>query len=170
MTASVAPKAPARAVLQADTAADLMTANPVSIAEEAPLHEAVMLFTDRGISAAPVIDGAGRPVGVISQADIVTHDREKVDYMPAGPARRREEVTTGDGEHLRTGFQVVDVDRTRVADVMTPAVFSVAPETPAARVVADMLALNVHRLFVVDEGGVLVGVISTIDILRKLLP
>ena len=170
MTATAAPKAPPRLVLQADNAAGLMTANPVSIAEGAGLHEAVMLFTDRGISAAPVIDDAGRPVGVISQADIVTHDREAVSYVPTAGVRGGEDVTTGDGEHLRSGFQVVDVDRTQVRDVMTPAVFSVTPESPAARVVEEMLALGVHRLFVVDQGGVLVGVISTIDILRKLLP
>jgi CBS-domain-containing membrane protein len=164
------PKAPPRLTLRADTAADLMTPSPVSIPQGAPLQEAVMLFTDRGISAAPVIDEAGRPVGVISNTDVVTHDREKVNYLPAGRARAGEEVTTEVGEHLRTGFQVVDVDRTQVRDVMTPAVFSVAPEAPAAKVVEQLLALNVHRLFVVDRDGVLVGVISTVDILRKLLP
>jgi CBS domain-containing protein len=34
-------------------------------------------------------------------------------------------------------------------------------------VVGDMLALKVHRLFVVDD-GILVGVISAFDVLRKL--
>jgi CBS domain-containing protein len=167
MKPAYAPEAPPRPVLQADTAADLMTTDPISIAEDASLHEAVMLFTDRGISAAPVIDAAGRPVGVISHTDVVAHDREKVDYVPAAAA---EVITTEVGERLRAGFQVVDVDRTQVRDVMTPAVFSVAPETPAAQVVRQMLALNVHRLFVVDHDGVLVGVISTVDILRRLLP
>ena len=36
------------------------------------------------------------------------------------------------------------------------------------RVVSDMLGLHVHRLFVVDAAGVLVGVISTMDVLRHL--
>ena len=43
------------------------------------------------------------------------------------------------------------------AELMTPAVFSVAPDTPARRVVEEMLALHVHRMFVVDDGGFLVG-------------
>jgi CBS domain-containing protein len=51
---------------------------------------------------------------------------------------------------------------------MTPAVFSVTPDAPAARVVGDMLDLKVHRLFVVDRDGVLVGVISALDVLRFL--
>jgi CBS domain-containing protein len=31
-----------------------------------------------------------------------------------------------------------------------------------------MVAFKIHRLFVVDEDGVLVGVISAFDVLRKL--
>jgi CBS domain-containing protein len=51
---------------------------------------------------------------------------------------------------------------------MTPVVFSVSPEAPARRVVGDMLGLKVHRLFVVGSDGVLVGVISALDVLRHL--
>jgi CBS domain-containing protein len=51
---------------------------------------------------------------------------------------------------------------------MTPAVFSVPPETPVGKVVEEMLALKVHHLFVVDGDGVLVGVISALDVLRHL--
>ena len=53
---------------------------------------------------------------------------------------------------------------------MTPAVFAVSPDAPARRVVEEMLALRVHRLFVVDQSGFLVGVISAMDILRNLAP
>jgi CBS-domain-containing membrane protein len=57
---------------------------------------------------------------------------------------------------------------TRVRDIMTPVVFSVATDTPTTTVVDAMLGLSVHRLFVTDDDGKLVGVISTIDILRHL--
>ncbi len=49
---------------------------------------------------------------------------------------------------------------------MTPAVFSVTPATPLVSVAEEMVQLNVHRLFVVDRDGVLVGVISALDLLR----
>jgi CBS domain-containing protein len=157
-------------VLHADTAADLMTPNPISLREEASLHEALMLFAEKGFSAAPVIDESGRPVGVLSQSDIIVHDREKVDYLPAAPDfYSKAELTTRAGEHLH-GFQVEKVDRTRVGDMMTPAVFSVRTDTPAARVIEQLLVLNVHRLFVVDNDDVLVGVISATDIIRHLRP
>jgi CBS domain-containing protein len=53
---------------------------------------------------------------------------------------------------------------------MTPAVFSVRLTTPAAKVVEQMRELDVHRLYVVDEDGTLVGVVSAVDILRHLRP
>lgn len=158
-----------RLTLWAETAADLMTPNPLSIAADAPVKEAIAFLTDKGFSAAPVIDAAGRPIGVLSRSDILVHDREKVEYVPAVPDYYEEaEVTTSSGEKLRTGFQVENVDRTWVRDIMTPIVLSVAPETPVGTVVEDMLGLKVHRLFVVDGNGILVGVISAFDVLRYL--
>jgi CBS domain-containing protein len=157
--------------LWADTAAELMMPNPVSIRDNALLKEALVLLTTKGFSAAPVIDAAGRPVGVLSRSDIIVHDREKVEYVPRrSEFFHTEEVRTAAGEKLGRGFQVENVDKTRVRDLMTPAVFSVRPDTPAAKVISEMLSLHVHRLFVVDENGVLVGVISALDVLRHLRP
>src|SRR5438309_5777650 len=112
-------------VLRAETAAELMTANPLSIRDTATVAEAVALLTDKGISGAPVIDDAGRPIGVLSRADIVAHDRERAAYPVAETAHQ---AAAG------------NIGSTRVRDLMTPAVFSVAPDTPANKVVREMLA------------------------------
>jgi CBS-domain-containing membrane protein len=158
-----------RLTLRASTAADLMTTNPVSIREKATLREALALLTDRGIKAAPVIDHAGRPIGVLSSTDLLIHDRERSEHLRAAPEfYNRADLHLSNGEKLGEGFEVEAVDNTRVEDLMTPAVFSVAPEAPAARVIEEMVALKVHRIFVVDESGVLVGVISALDVLRRM--
>jgi CBS domain-containing protein len=119
-----------------------MTRNPLSISEVATLREAAVFLTSKDISAAPVINEAGRPVGVISLADIVRC------------------------------VHVSEVSDTRlpptVREVMTPVVFFVRPNTPMANVVKDLLDCAVHRLFVVDDNEVLIGVISTLDLLRHL--
>jgi CBS domain-containing protein len=125
--------------LRAATAAELMTSDPVSLRAEATAMEARELFIAKAISAAPVIDEAGRPVGVLSQSDIMVHQ--------AGP-RGGEPAT--------------------VEDLMTPAVFAVSPETPASEVIESLLALRVHHLFVLDAEGVLIGVIGALDIVRHL--
>jgi CBS-domain-containing membrane protein len=56
-----------------------------------------------------------------------------------------------------------------VSDIMTPAVFSVSLDTPVRKVIEQLLDMKVHRLFVVDKGGALVGVISPLDVLRAVL-
>jgi CBS domain-containing protein len=55
-----------------------------------------------------------------------------------------------------------------VRDIMTPVVFSVTPETSAREVIEQFRSLKVHRLFVVDHDGALVGVISALDVVRGL--
>jgi CBS domain-containing protein len=75
-------KSPVGAVtLRAQTAADLMTANPLSLRGDATFHEAVAFLVDRNISGAPVIDEAGRPIGVLTQTDVLVHDREEVEHI-----------------------------------------------------------------------------------------
>jgi CBS domain-containing protein len=123
--------------LEAKTAEELMTPNPVSISEHAAIIDAASVLSNREFSALAVINEAGRPVGVISRTDIV-----RCEAKPS---------TTTD-----------------VREIMTAIVVSVRPEDPAWEVIAKMVAFKLHRLFVVDKTGVLIGVISTFDIVRKL--
>ncbi len=158
-------------VLKAHTAGDLMTPNPISIQYKATVAEAIALLTDRGFSAAPVIDEAGHAVGVISRTDLLVHDRERMTHpqtVPEGddPFVRRALWQ----EPIPEGFSVEEVDPTLVCDIMTPVVFSVLPESTVEQVIEDMLGLRVHQLFVVDRNQVLVGVISALDVLRHLRP
>lgn len=149
------PHSPSPVALPATLAEDLMTANPLSIRETLAAREARNFFIDKAISGAPVIDAAGRPVGVLSQTDLLIHDRES----PCSPASRR-----GEADEVA----VSGATHTLVREVMTPGMFSVGRHAPIERVIGDMCELNVHRLFVVDAAGVLVGVISAMDVLRHL--
>src|SRR5262245_8212256 len=129
-------------VLKANTAADLMHAGPVSLDASATVAEATAFLTEKGYGAAVVIDDAGHPLGVVTKTDVLVHARQR-----------------------RPGLEP---DDTPVTEFMTPAVFSVRPETPARSVVEQLLALNVHHLFVADPAGVIIGVISPVDVLKKL--
>jgi CBS domain-containing protein len=153
--------------LAVSTAADLMTPNPVSISQDATVKQAAEALANRGFSAAPVIDAAGRPVGVVSRTDVMTfyrHKPEPVPGLPASPGGCDEGA--GPGEARPGGVQAENAAQARVRDIMTPAVFGVASDAPARRVVGDMVGLNVHRVFVVDADGVLVDVISAFDVVR----
>jgi len=146
-------------------AKDLMSPNPVSIRRDATVREAVELLTDRGFGATPVIDEAGRPVGVASRTDVLIHERE---YVHHAYRADHADWDVFPGPTWPEGFSVEVTDPTTVAEIMTPAIFTVPLEAPAREVVKRMLELKVHHLFVVDPDLALVGVISPLDVLRHL--
>ena len=142
-----------------------MSANPISLRVGGTVREAMAVLLDRNVAAAPVIDEAGRPVGVISVTDILVHERQA--SLPLGVqaemnARRDSSASSA------TNFEIEVADPTTVGEVMTPGMFAVKRDCPAEKVVADMLKYRVHRLFVQDSEGVIIGVISTTDVLRNL--
>src|SRR5262249_47363894 len=97
--------------------------------EEAVVREAVTFLTDRRISAAPVINEAGRPVGVVSEADILRYDREHVDHLhPVPEYYLRSELTLGSGERLPDAFEIEVGDDTHVKEIMTPVIYSVVAQ------------------------------------------
>jgi len=148
-----------------------MTPNPLSVRDIASVREAVALLTDKGFSAAPVIDEAGRPVGVVSRADILVHDHEKNERASRVPEfYHKADLILDEEERSEREFRNAETERTEVRDIMTPVVFSVKPDSSARRVVEDMVALKVHRLFVVENDGTLIGVISSLDVRRRRLP
>ena len=59
-------------------------------------------------------------------------------------------------------------DEAPVRDVMSPAVIAVQPDADALQASVLMVRCEVKRVFVVDEDGVPVGVVSTTDLLRAL--
>lgn len=154
-------------VLRAQTAADLMQNCPHSISRDATVQHAAAFLVEKEISGAPVIDEAGRPVGVLTQTDLI---RRQTDAQ----AKRADE-----SEYykiagylcppaLREAFFGHPEKHVLVRDIMSPVVISVLPTDSACTVVAELLALKIHRLFVVDQTKVLVGVITTFDVLRAL--
>jgi CBS domain-containing protein len=109
-----------------------------------------------------VLDASGRLTGVVSLTDIVdqvTRDRESATL----PKRAWSDRIAP--EDLR-GLQIEDSDRL-VGDIMTPTFFTVPAETAIPRIARTMVAGRIHRLLVTIKGRV-VGIVTTLDILREL--
>lgn len=142
---------------------DWMTLDPVSIPPDASIHEAVVLMSELRISALPVVDSETRAlVGVVSQTDIVRHERER------GP---QAVAQVAPDDRVGEGFQVVDASAEQVAieTIMTPTVVHVA-STASIVDALDLLAdASIHRVFVLDKAQQLVGVLSSSDVVRRLV-
>jgi CBS domain-containing protein len=53
-----------------EVAREAATAEPVTVAADAPLSEAARIMVDHRISHVLVVDGEGRPAGIVSTADV----------------------------------------------------------------------------------------------------
>jgi CBS-domain-containing membrane protein len=55
-------------------ARDIMTQSVMTIGPEESIHDAARLLSDYHISGAPVVDGKGRMVGLVTEADLISKD------------------------------------------------------------------------------------------------
>lgn len=145
-------------------AKEIMRKRVISAKPEMTLKELAKLFTERRISGAPVVDGKGKLLGVVSQTDLVRFDRESA---PASAVQVPYYYRDGQSE-LPKGFQIEDPEFTRVKDVMTPAVFTGDEETSVKELAEIMLKKRVHRLIITKDGR-LKGIVTTTDLLKALL-
>lgn len=151
-------------------AKDIMQKDVVRFEASASIAEAVSVFEDLHISGAPVVDGIGQVVGVLSASDIVRPERVRVGGAEpeSGPAVRSwdDEGVDGEDEILSMdGYGEEALAQDTVADWMTREIVSVAPETSLRDVCRKMLEHNVHRVVVLDEKR-LAGILSTFDVVR----
>ncbi|MFE2752296.1 CBS domain-containing protein [Actinosynnema sp. NPDC059335] len=136
------------------TVASLMTREIVTAEPDTPFKHLARLLTGHGISAVPIVDADGRPVGVVSEADLLTKQEHPHD------ARRSWLSGPGAGHRRRKA------EGTTAADVMTSRVVTTTTGTPISTAAHELRSAGVRRLFVVDQDGRLVGVLARRDALK----
>jgi CBS domain-containing protein len=129
---------------------DIMSHPVFTVRSTDPIEGAAALLTDRRVTAAPVVDGAGHLVGIVSEGDLLR------DRIPQDPTAHLRPVT-------------VHHDRPRVvAEVMTRKVMTAWPDEDVSDVARTMLDHDVRSVPVLD-GGRLVGIVSRRDLLRTVV-
>lgn len=121
--------------------AEIMRTDVKTVDLDATVADAIATLADVHVSALPVTDARGAVVGVLSTTDILGALSETTEPEP------RERL----------------FDETAVRDLMTSRSRVIAPDADVLEAAREMLYLDVHRLFVEDDGR-LVGVISQTDI------
>jgi CBS domain-containing protein len=142
-------------------ASDVMTCTLLSVRPDATVAEAIRTMLDNRISGLPVIDEAGRLVGILTEGDLLRRGE-------TGTERQRSrwlEILMGPG---RLAGEYVRTHGRKIGEVMTRDVVSVTPDTPLKEVVELMERHRIKRVPVLD-GEVLVGILSRADFLRAVL-
>ncbi|MFE0642420.1 CBS domain-containing protein [Streptomyces sp. NPDC058877] len=138
------------------TVADVMTKRVVAVQPGAEFKEIVAAMERWGVTAVPVIEGEGRVVGVVSEADLLLKE-EFHDHRP------------GLVEQLHRGKATAKAGSRRAEDLMTSPAVTVDPGASLPRAARLMAARRVKRLPVVDASGTIQGIVSRADLLKVFL-
>jgi len=134
------------------TVEGVMSSPPVTVTRVTHLKEAAHLMHTHRLKRLPVVDEAGRLVGVLGRLDILQS-------VASGYAQRTTPHAISLPQEHRTVAEIMDRD--------VPAV----PETaPLADVVGKLLASEVKRVVVLDSAGKLAGIITDTDIVARVDP
>jgi len=139
---------------------DVMTAGVVTVAEDAPINEAIRLMLQRKISGLPVVDAAGTLAGMVTEGDFLRRSELGTERH----APRWIEFLAGSG---KLAENYVHAAGRKIRDVMTDKVYSVDEETPLSEVVEIMERRRVKRLPVL-RGAKLVGIVTRANLLHAL--
>jgi CBS domain-containing protein len=146
------------------TVSEVMTPNPLRVQPATPLKEAVQLLADNRISGLPVVDDDGKPVGELSETDLMWQASgatlpayvmllDSVIYL-TNPARYSQELHKALGQS--------------VGDVMTPKAHIIDAQEPLQQAAKLMHDEHIRRLIVVNAERQVVGILTRGDIVREM--
>ncbi|WP_328773943.1 CBS domain-containing protein [Streptomyces sp. NBC_00286] len=135
---------------------DVMSETVAAIGREAAFKEIVRMMQDWKVSALPVLEGEGRVVGVVSEADLLP----KEEFRDSDPDRHTQ---------LRRLSDLAKAGAVTAGELMTSPALTVHADATLAQAARTMAHAKVKRLPVVDDVGMLQGIVSRADLLKVFL-
>ncbi|MDX2099557.1 MAG: CBS domain-containing protein [Leptolyngbyaceae cyanobacterium bins.59] len=148
-----------------NTVADIMSRTLVTVRPDTPLKEAIQTLATQRISGLPVLDEAGKLVGILSETDLMWQETgasppayvmllDSVIFLE-NPARYEREIHKALGQ--------------TVGEVMTREdLITIAPDRPVREAAQLMHEHHIRRLPVLDGDGKIVGIVTQGDIVRAM--
>lgn len=138
---------------------DVMTKDVVTARSYTPFRELVQTMLAHDVGALPVVDSMGHALGIVSRTDLIA-----------------KEVAAGGGRaelwqllSLRGRKALVQSEAVSAVRLMSANLVTVHPDAGVTRAAYLMRRHEVTHLPVVDDQGLVVGIISRADLLRVFL-
>ncbi|MGW7419149.1 CBS domain-containing protein [Streptomyces sp. NPDC054813] len=138
------------------TVSDVMTRSVAAVGRDAPFKDVVTLMEEWKVSALPVLEGEGRVIGVVSEADLLP----KEEFRDSDPDRFTQRQRLDD---------LAKAGAVTAEELMSTPAVTVHPNATLAQAARIMAQRTVKRLPVVNAEGVLEGVVSRSDLLKVFL-
>jgi len=144
-------------------ARDVMNSALVAVRPDTPINDIAKTLREHRISAVPVIDEVGSPLGMVSEGDLIGRDhadREaRLDWWL---------TLLAEGEALNPEFLAsIQGPERRARDVMTTPVVTVSEETEIDTIARLLTAHRIKRVPVLRDGRI-VGIVSRADLVKAL--
>ncbi len=139
-----------------------MTTPVVTITPDTPASRIARLLLENHVSAVPVVDASGSPVGIVSEGDLLRRD-------DSGRAARRAWwlEMLAEGEPLSKEYMAQLRTKDQLAkEIMSAPVVTVTEATDVAELAHLFASYRIKRVPVLRDGRI-VGIVSRVDLLRS---
>jgi CBS domain-containing protein len=144
-------------------AKDIMTKDVITVVETSTIEELARILVEHRISGAPVVDGSGNLVGIVTENDLIR--KNKRFHIPTV-------VRLFDAFIMLQSQSMIEEEikamaAVTVEDIYKKEVVTVTEETPVDEIATIMSERGVHLLPVV-RGNKIRGIIGKMDIIKGL--
>lgn len=145
------------------TAKDIMTKNVVTVKPDTSIEDLSALLIENGISGAPVVNDDGSLYGIVTENDLIRQNKRLhiptvVSFLDAAiyleSSRKFEE-------------EVKRVSATKVGDLCTRTVVTIAEDTPVVDIATTMSEKKKYLLPVL-KGSAIVGIVGKRDVVKAM--
>lgn len=142
-------------------ARDVMVSPVITVKPGASVKEVAQILLKNHVSALPVVDDAGRLVGLVSEGDLMRRadlgtERHRAWWLAALFA-----------EEEALAAEYVKAHSRKVSDVMTKRVITAAPDTSLNEIAGLLERHSIKRVPIVSNGA-LVGIVSRANLIQAL--
>jgi CBS domain-containing protein len=140
-------------------ARDVMTSPVITVQPFVSVKDVAKVMLQKHISAVPVVDEAGKLVGIVSEGDLMRRPETGTERQP------RRWLLLFSEQQLAIDY--VKAHATKVADIMTREVVTASPDTPLNEI-ATLLERNSIKRVPIVQNGQLVGIVSRANLIQAL--
>jgi CBS domain-containing protein len=130
------------------TVSEVMTRDVVTVRPDTPFKEIASVLSTHGLSAVPVADERGAPMGLVSETDLLRKQAEQ-------PDKYGKHATPPGWPHERAKARAENA-----AGLMTTPVVTAHADWPVGQAARTMDRHRVRRLLVVDDKDRIIGIAS----------
>jgi CBS domain-containing protein len=141
-------------------ASDVMVTDVIMVKPDGDVQDVAALMLDNLISAMPVVDDAGKLVGMVSEGDLLRRGESHTEHQRSWWLKLLMGRESLAAEYLKE-------HSCKIADVMTREVISARPDTSVADIATLLERHRIKRVPIIQNGEV-VGIVARANLIQAL--